>query len=219
MTATQTHALAELADRLGGIAVERIVLDPAPGTATEGDCLRLGKSRGAILELVDGVLVEKAMGFWEARLGSLLAARLVQYCEEHDIGIVLADGGYTRMNKGNVRVPDAAVYPWASFPDSTAPDEKVSSTCPMLVVEVLSRDNTRAEIAMKLKEFFASGTVLAWVIDPAKRTAKVHTSPTKFTTLDDTGTLDGADVVPGFRCTLADLFAAGERRSPRGKMP
>ena len=209
--------LAELAERLGGIAVERIALDPAPGTATEEDCLRLGKSRGALLELIDGTLVEKAMGLEESFLAMLLGSKLVAYCHEHDIGLVGGEGGLARMSRGNVRVPDLAVYPWSMFPSRSRPRERIASLCPKLGVEILSESNRPGEIALKLKEYFASGMTLAWVIDPEARTARVHTSAAKFTTLDDAGTLDGGLVVPGFLCPLGPLFDAADRRSPRSQ--
>ena len=66
-------------------------------------------------------------------------------------------------------------------------------------------------IARKLGEYFASGTRLAWIVDPKTRTVRVHTSPTESTRLDaDTGVLDGGDVLPGFRLPVADLFPGGE---------
>jgi hypothetical protein len=72
-TAVALETLADLLDYLGGIAPERVRLHPAPGTATEDDVLSVHDREGRLCELVDGVLVEKAMGFRE----SLLAATLI----------------------------------------------------------------------------------------------------------------------------------------------
>jgi len=83
---------------------------------------------------------------------------------------------------------------------------------PGLIVEVLSPDHTKAEIDRKLNELFSAGCQLAWVIDPRAKTAKIYTSPKRFKELDESGTLDGGKVLPGFRLPLADLFAAGRRR-------
>ena len=77
--------------------------------------------------------------------------------------------------------------------------------------EILSKSNTKKEIARKLGEYFASGTQLAWIVDPRTRTVRVHTSPTESTRLDaEAGVLDGGDVLPGFRLPLADLFPGPE---------
>ena len=60
--------LDDLVERLGGIPLSRILVDPAPGTATEADVLEAERRYNRLYELVDGVLVEKAMGFSESLL-------------------------------------------------------------------------------------------------------------------------------------------------------
>ena len=205
---------------LGGVPLERIWMTPTPGTATEADVIRVVESLdNRLVELVDGTLVEKAVGQRESRIAVELIYLLIGYMKVHDIGWVSGPDGMARMRGGNVREPDVSVFPFSMFPHEVMPREKVASVAPALAVEVLSESNTVAEIAKKLVELFASGTALAWVIDPEKRVARVHTAAATFTTLDDTGVLDGGDVVPGFRCTLAELFAAGEQRSARKKAP
>lgn len=59
-TLNSSTFLAELLHRVGDVPSERIVTDPAPGTATIADCQRLcdGDAK-RVCELVDGVLVEK----------------------------------------------------------------------------------------------------------------------------------------------------------------
>jgi Uma2 family endonuclease len=103
-------------------------------------------------------------------------------------------------------MPDVAVYLKADYPDGKRPTDKVPQIPPRLAVEVLSRDNTPQEIDKKLREFFASGCRLAYVIDPRARTARRHTSPDEFTTLDDKADLDGGDVLPGFAVNLAGIL-------------
>ncbi len=205
---------------LGGVPPERIWMTPTPGTATEADVIRIVESADKrLVELVDGTLVEKLVGQQVSRLAVRLGGLLDVFCQHNDIGWVSGPDGMARMRSGNVREPDVSVFPWAMFPDGVMPDEKVASVAPRLAVEILSESNTVAEIIKKLREFFASGTTLAWVIDPEKRVARVHTAAATFITLDAAGTLDGGEVVPGFQCPLAELFAAGEQRSARKKAP
>ena len=69
----EIKTLADLRQRLGGIPLERIWFHPAPGTATEKDVIAAEARENRLCELVDGTLVEKAMGFEESRLaGELL---------------------------------------------------------------------------------------------------------------------------------------------------
>ncbi len=49
---------------LGNIPAQRVRTEPAPGTATADDLLRVN-NQGAMCELVDGVLVEKAITKYE----------------------------------------------------------------------------------------------------------------------------------------------------------
>ena len=60
------RTMADLHQRLGGIPLERILARPCPGTATEADVVRLNETENRLAELVDGVLVEKAIGFYES---------------------------------------------------------------------------------------------------------------------------------------------------------
>ncbi len=61
---------ADLLKRPGGIAPGRLRLRPAPGTATEQDLLDIYDREKCRCELVDGVLVEKVMGFPESALAT-----------------------------------------------------------------------------------------------------------------------------------------------------
>jgi Uma2 family endonuclease len=47
---------------------------------------------------------------------------------------------------------------------------------------------------------------LVWVIDPKARTASIYRSLTNVRRLAESDKLDGEDVLPGFRCSLADIL-------------
>ena len=65
---------ADVVRHLGGIPAQRILMHPAPGTATEKDVVALvdGDNK-RLVELIDGVLVEKAMGAEASMLAVWLA--------------------------------------------------------------------------------------------------------------------------------------------------
>jgi Uma2 family endonuclease len=184
-------------------------MKPAPGTATEADLQRPGNK---CCELIDGTLVEKAMGTREAMLGMYIGGLFLRHVEPDDLGVVLGGDGHIRLKAGSVRAPDVTFIPWASFPNEELPDEAFWSVAPALIVEVLSPDNRPREIDRKLGELFAGRCKIAWVIDPRAKTAKVYTSAAKFKVLSETDVLDGGKVLPGFKLPLADLFAVGKRR-------
>ncbi len=65
----------------------------------------------------------------------------------------------------------------------------------------------------KVREYFAAGAQLVWLIDPETGTAEVYTAPDELTAVAADGTLDGRAVLPGFQVRLQDLFVqAGRRR-------
>jgi Uma2 family endonuclease len=113
-------------------------------------------------------------------------------------------------------MPDVAFFGWHHFPNRVVPYKAIADLYPDLAAEVLSKGNTKKEIERKLREYFLAGTHLAWVIDPKKRIARVHVKPDEFTLIDESGRLDGGDVLPGFSVALRDLFAVvGEPESTR----
>ncbi len=192
---------------LGDVPIERVLFDPPPGTVTGEFYEKIdGRVHGALVELVDGTLVEKPMGMNESRIASVLIIHVGGHVLQHRLGFVAGEAGTVKMSGGNCRMPDVAVYLRSDYPGGKRPTQKVPQIPPRLAVEVLSEDNTAAEIDKKLAEFFASGCRLAYVIDPKTRTARRYTSTADSTAIDPDGTLDGGDVVPGFAVSLASLF-------------
>jgi Uma2 family endonuclease len=189
---------------LGDVPLERIIFDPLPGTATEADLLRIMDGEKRLCELIDGTLVEKAVGFWEGRVAGRLIRFMDAFAEEHRLGAVFAPDATMRMKSGHVRLPDVSFISSDRLPKTREPIPTIS---PDLAVEVLSESNTPREIALKLGEFFQSGTRLAWVVDPSVRTMAVYHSPDKPTrVIDDQGVLDGEQVMPGLVIVIAEIF-------------
>ena len=85
----EIETLADLLHRLGDIPLERIRFRPYPGTATEEDVVAAEARTGRLCELVDGVLVEKGMGYYESRLAAILLHFLEGFLDHNDLGITL----------------------------------------------------------------------------------------------------------------------------------
>jgi len=205
--------LGELLERLGGIPLERIRFRPPPGTATEADVLEaLEAPRKRICELIDGVLVEKAMGYSESLLATVLISALWSFVRSRNLGLVTAPDGTMRLWAGRVRIPDVAFTSWDRMPGRRRPPQPIPDLAPDLAVEVLSRSNTPAEMRLKRRDYFAAGVRVVWEVDPEARTVSVYTAvegPTVHTQAD---TLDGGNVLPGFTLALSDLFGELDRQ-------
>lgn len=197
-------SVADLIERLGGIDPDRIRLLPAPGTATEAD---LEVARKPICELIDGSLVEMHNWTSSSYITGNVAAPLGNHIHEHDLGVLAGPGGGVRLGPGLIRSASVTYIPWENLPRGRFPREPFWAVVPALIVQVIDPSNTAAEIGRKLREFFAVGCQLAWVIDWQARTARVYPAADRFAVLDETGVLDGGVVLPGFRLPLADVFA------------
>jgi Uma2 family endonuclease len=174
--------------------------------------MRINGSKERLCELVDGVLVEKAMATKEGLLAGWLLYLLWDFIVDRKMGIVLPGDAMLRLFPGLVRVPDVSFISAQQLPGGELPDDAIASISPDLAVEVISKGNTRKEIERKLREYFASGTRLAWVVQPKTRTIEVYTSPTKKKVLTERQTLDGGKVLPGFRLPVRRLFTPGVSR-------
>jgi Uma2 family endonuclease len=201
------ETVADLLAHLGDIPPARIRLHPPPGTATEQDVLDIQARTDRLCELVDGVLVEKAMGFRESFLAIALSAILWSFVRPRRLGVVTGEAGMVRLASGLVRIPDVAFVSWERLPGRRIPREPIPHLAPDLAVEVLSPGNTPAEMARKRQEYFAAGVRLVWIVDPVARTVAVYTAPEQGSVWQEGQTLAGEPVLPGFTLPLRELFA------------
>jgi Uma2 family endonuclease len=199
--------LTDLAERFGPMPLSRICFDPWPGTATEADVLEKHDRENRLFELVDGILVEKTVGFQESLLAVRIAALLYNFLAGKRLGKVAGADGMIRLAPGLVRIPDVAFFAASRFPEGRVPTEPIPWLAPDLAVEVLSISNTERESHSKREDYFQAGCQLVWEVDPRARTVRVYTAPETFTVLVETDTLDGGTVLPGFGLPLRRLFA------------
>ncbi len=199
--------VADLAARFGPMPLSRFRFSPFPGTATEEDVVRLQERERRLYELVDGILVEKAMSYAESMLAGFLIHMIHIWLDQHRLGVVAGEGGMMRLAPGLVRIPDVSFVRWEQFPNRKVTLEPVPDLHPDLAIEVLSLSNTAEEMERKLHDFFTSGAKLVWYVDPRGRTVTVYTAPDQSTVLREDQTLDGGAVLPGFTLPLRQLFA------------
>jgi Uma2 family endonuclease len=214
----------ELLKQLGSISPHRIRLRPPPGKATEKDVVHILDRTNRLFELVDGVLVEKVSGYLESCLTVWLACLLQTFQNRSDLGILAGANGPFRLRPMLVRMPDLSFVSWEKLPGRRVPSEPIPDLIPDLAVEVLSKGNTRGEMACKLREYFQAGVTLVWLLDPKTRTIRVYTAPDQVVVLTEEDTLDGGAVLPGLSLSLKEIFsrtprqpAASEKRKPQRK--
>lgn len=77
---------------------------------------------------------------------------------------------------------------------------------PDLAVEVISPHDRYTEVDEKVADWLVAGTRMVIVVNPRNKTVRVHRSPTDVVSLTIDDTLDGGDVVPGWRMPLTEIF-------------
>ncbi|WP_165250839.1 Uma2 family endonuclease [Paludisphaera soli] len=203
----------DVIDRLGGVPASRILLRPAPGEATEADAIRIHEKKRVLCELVDGVLVEKGMGYVESMLAIFLAGLLQRFVDEHNLGVVTGADGLIRLFPGMMRAPDIAFASWDRIPESTLSRQtSVPDIAPELAVEILSRSNTDREMERKRDDYFNAGVLVVWEVDPRSRTLVVHRRDMEPRTLGESDSLSEPELLPGFELPLQELFGKLDRK-------
>jgi Uma2 family endonuclease len=191
---------------LGNIPASRVRCEPAIGTATMEDVIRIRDTEKRLFELVDGTLVEKAMGWQESVLAGILLQWLNNYLDRNPIGVASGADGMTRLFEDTVRGPDVAFVNWARLPQRRIPKEPIPDLVPNFVIEVISVGNTYAEMSRKRRDYFHAGVELLWMVEHRPRTVTVYKSALDATVFDEEQVLDGGSVLPGWQVNIKDLF-------------
>lgn len=162
---------------------------------------------GDHFELVGGKLVEKKTGFQSSWIGSLLMTLLMVHCRKHRLGWVVGNEPGFRCyphDKDQVRKPDVAFINFARLPAGDPP-VGYCVVVPNLVVEVISPNDVAKDVDDKVSEYLKAGVDCVWVIQPSSHRVQVY-YPDRGVILSENDELSGDPVIPGFRCSLKELF-------------
>ncbi len=116
-------------------------------------------------EYVDGEVLERNVGKNEhSRLQILLGSWFVRLEDEWNVAAFTEQR--VQVSPTRVRIPDVLLVPLAPHPD-------VFVDPPILVVEILSPDDSYAETQRRADDYFKMGVETVWIIDPVNRTGRV----------------------------------------------
>jgi Uma2 family endonuclease len=172
--------------------------------ATEDD-LRATPRDGRKYELVDGAIVVSPAGTRHGEVSMRLGSRLLAFVEKHGLGHVFDSSTGFRLPGGNVRSPDVSFVAKGHFKEERAPDD-FADVAPDLAVEVVSPEDRARAVLDKVGEYLQGGVRLVWMIDPKKGETAIYRSLTDVRKLKPTDSLEGEDVLPGFRCALTEIL-------------
>lgn len=172
---------------------------------TPEDLLRLpGDDR---FELVHGQLVTTEMSGLAAMLAYRIAKLLGNLIDPQTLGVIFtSDASYQCFpdDPSKVRRPDVSY-----IQRSRMRPEFLKGHIPVppdLAVEVVSPSDLFVDVRRKAGEYVQAGVRLVWVVNPDEREIQVFRGNGTYQLVQNGDSLHGEDVVPGFSCTLAELF-------------
>ena len=158
-------------------------------------------------ELIEGeITTTTPAGYQHGKIALRVGVLVSNFLAEHPIGEVSGaeTGFHIESDPDTVRAPDMAFVSKERVPEVSTP-RGFGRGAPDLAVEVISPDDTYAEVDRKVEQWLEAGVRLVWVVNPRTRKVIVH-APGEIATRAGGDVLDGGEVLPGFSCTVAELF-------------
>jgi Uma2 family endonuclease len=149
-------------------------------------------------EYIDGEVRERNMGKWDhARLQALLTSWFES--QESSWGVMVATEWRTKVAATRVRIPDLVLV-------ADGPQPDVLTDPPVLIVEILSPDDSYADTQERAADYRKMGVGTVWIIDPKTRTGRYC--------IGDVWTAAERLIVPGTPVVvdLGALFARLDRK-------
>jgi Uma2 family endonuclease len=161
---------------------------------------------GSQQELIRGVIVTMpppgcAHGVCCLKIGR----RLGNHVEEKGLGIVTSnDAGFiTERDPDTVRGADVAFWSKERLPEIPT---GYPQCLPDLAVEVVSPDDHFTRVQRKVNHYLKCGIRMIWVVDAEDRSVTVYRPDQPLRILNNSDSLSGEEIVPGFSCRVGDLF-------------
>ena len=161
-------------------------------------------------EIIDGVRVEREpMGAFETVLASWLCYLMNGFAAGKKLGLAVSEVLFVLDATRNLnRRPDVAFVSYSRWPTAVVAREPAWNVVPDLAVEIVSHTNLAEEIDRKITDYFQAEVRLVWVFYPDSGRVYAYESPTQVSILERTDTLDGGEVLHGFRLPIAQLYEA-----------
>lgn len=177
--------------------------------------IRLFEQEGPF-EFVDGERIPVLPGVAEhSELIKLIYEFLLAYERQTRNVMAYVETAYVLVHTpdwvSGARIPDVMVYAAARLATYKAGDpdwrKKPFVLVPDLCIEVISPNDIYTEVDEKVIRYLSDGVRLVWVINPRTGSVRVHAADSiQSAHLTAEHTLDGGDLMPGFRLAVKDLF-------------
>jgi Uma2 family endonuclease len=170
-------------------------------------------NRDRNFELIDGVIVEKAMPTDEHSLiVGVALGELYIYAKHRGLGLPGPEHRFrVPGDNKNTRVPDLSMI---IDPDVPITLQGATQRAPDVIVEVKSPDDTYKGMRERAQYYTDNGVRLVILAFPRQKIVEVYRPGVDLEILTMDDTLQGYDVLPGFTLPVAKLFIT--KRSGQG---
>lgn len=169
---------------------------------------------GKRYELVRGELIEMAPASLDhGRIAARFGRWMGNFVEDRDLGHDFAaeTGVNIERDPDTVRAPDYGFISYERMAEPP-PSRGYADVIPDLVLEVISPNDRQPEIDAKTQMWLDAGVRLVLVAYPETREVHAHHEDGSVVRYGVGDTVVGDPVLPGFTCSMDDIFHFGPRR-------
>jgi Uma2 family endonuclease len=141
------------------------------------------------------------------RRNSELNYQLVAWAKRDGTGVVYDSSTGFELPNAATRSPDASWIRRDRLETVLKPRKGFLKICPDFVIELRSPSDRLPTLKAKMEEYIANGARLGFLIDPIKKTAWIYSADAEPGERTRPKTLDGGDVLPGFKLDLEPIWA------------
>lgn len=161
--------------------------------------------------LVDGQLSMRSPWWWPCYIAGQVLFHLWRHCGDERLGWVQGSGLTLQCfphDRNRVRKADVSFFLRERVTDEVWNDPGHTKIRPDLTVHVLSGNDLLDDFYFygRVDDFLVAGVPLVWVVQPEAMTVTVYQARGPSFVLQAEDELTGGDVLPGFRCRVADFF-------------
>jgi len=157
-------------------------------------------------ELSEGeLIVMPPVKFLHTLVAAAILDILRAYLREHPIAGAFAEAGYVLSHDPLIiRQPDISVLSNQRIA-ATQKDGWVEHS-PELAVEIVSPSDFAQDLEVKVEQYLRYGAQQVWIVFPKQKQVHVHQPGSPRMVLNESETLPGGDLLPGFSVKVSDLF-------------
>jgi len=130
------------------------------------------------------------------------------YLKQNPFGRAMPEAGYILSRSPlTIRQPDVSVLSKARIHSS----DDYFEGAPELAVEVVSPSDIAEDLQIEVDQYLQAGAKRIWIVYPKTKRIHIFHESGSMTALDESQTLDGGDLLPGFSVKAADLLLSENR--------